>query len=103
MTQLEDCFGRIVRLTDERMEHILEHPEMLGLSLSIAAALSDPALVRRSCSDNALSLFYRFLEETAVGGKFLCVVVKYTEGDAFVVTAYLTNKPKAGEHQWPTK
>jgi len=32
-----------------------------------------------------------------VGGKWLCVVVKYAENDAFVVTAYLTAKPKAGE------
>jgi hypothetical protein len=38
-----------------------------------------------------------------VGGKWLCVVVKYEENDAFVVTAYLTDKPKAGEDLWPTK
>jgi hypothetical protein len=35
--------------------------------------------------------------------KWLCVVVKYAENDAFVVTAYLTDKPKAGEDLWPTK
>ena len=38
-----------------------------------------------------------------VGGKWLCVVVKYAENDAFVVTAYLTDKPKAGGDLWPTK
>jgi hypothetical protein len=32
-----------------------------------------------------------------VGGKWLCVVVKYVENDAFVVTAYVIDKPKAGE------
>ena len=38
-----------------------------------------------------------------MGGKCLCVVVKYLANDAFVVTAYLTDKPKAGEDVWPTK
>ena len=32
-----------------------------------------------------------------------CVVVKYAEDDVFVVTAYLTDKPKAGEDLWPIK
>jgi hypothetical protein len=35
------------------------------------------------------------------GGKWLCVVVKCLQDDAFVVTAYLTDKPKAGENLWP--
>jgi hypothetical protein len=28
---------------------------------------------------------------------------KYEENDAFVVTAYLTDKPKAGKDLWPIK
>ena len=38
-----------------------------------------------------------------VGDKWLCVVVKYTADDAFVLTAYLTDKLKKGEQLWPTK
>lgn len=34
---------------------------------------------------------------------YLCVVVKYAANDAFVLTAYLTDKPKKGEQLWPTK
>jgi hypothetical protein len=30
-------------------------------------------------------------------------MVKYMENDAFVVTTYLTDKPKAGENLWPIK
>jgi hypothetical protein len=30
MKTLKDCFGRKVPLTDERLAHILEHPEMKG-------------------------------------------------------------------------
>jgi len=30
MKTLRDCFGHSVRLTDERLAHILEHSEMKG-------------------------------------------------------------------------
>ncbi|MGL4942482.1 MAG: hypothetical protein ACRC46_04740 [Thermoguttaceae bacterium] len=103
MKTLKDCFGRSVRLTDERLTHILEHPEMQNLSEEIAWVLLEPKIVRRSHSDDAVRLFYEFYTQTIVGGKWLCVVVKYAESDAFVVTAYLTDKPKAGENLWPTK
>jgi len=31
MKMLKDCFGRSVRLTDERLAHILEHPEFWSI------------------------------------------------------------------------
>ena len=103
MKLIADCFGRTVRLTDERLSHILEHFEMRDLSAEIERTLRQPQLVRRSRTDAAVRLFYEFYARTIVGGKWLCVVVKYVESDAFVVTAYLTDKPKAGEDLWPTK
>ncbi len=103
MKTLKDCFGHSVRLTDERLAHILERPEMKDMGAEIERVLQNPQLVRRSRSDEAVRLFYEFYSQTVVGGKWLCVVVKYVENDAFVVTAYLTDKPKAGEDLWPTK
>ena len=102
-TEIIDCFGNRVRLTKERRAHILEHPEMSGMAAQIEAVLRGPQLVRRSRSDSAVRLFYRYYVQTAVGGKWLCVVVKYAAGDAFIVTGYLTDKPKSGEDLWPTK
>ena len=103
MKTLKDCFGNSVRLTDERLAHILEHPEMNNMGPEIERVLRQPQLVRRSRTDAAVRLFYEFYAQTIVGGKWLCVVVKYDENDAFVVTAYLTDKPKAGEDLWPIK
>ena len=103
MKTLPDCFGRQVRLTEERLAHILEHPEMKEMGAEIERVLRQPQLVRRSRSDEAVRLFYEFYAQTIVDGKWLCVVVKYLENDAFVVTAYLTDKPKAGEDLWPIK
>jgi len=99
---ITDCFGHPVRLTDERMAHILEHPEMNEMGAEIERLLAAPQIVRASRSDAAVSLFYAFYSETSVGGKWLCVVVKYLMSDAFVVTAYLTDKPKSGATLWPT-
>jgi hypothetical protein len=98
---IEDCFGHAVRLTDERLRHIIEHPEMREMSSEIERVLRQPQVVRRSRSDTEVRLFYEFYARTIVGGKWLCVVVKYPQDDAFVVTAYLTDKPKTGEDLWP--
>ena len=57
----------------------------------------------KDCFGQAVRLFYEFYAPTIVGGKWLCVVVKYVENDAFVVTAYLTDAPKTGEDLWPKK
>ena len=103
MKTLTDCFGHSVRLTDERLAHILEHLEMRGMEAEIERVLRQPQFVRRSRSDTAVRLFYEFYAQTQVGGKWLCVVVRYSESNAFVVTAYLTDKPKEGENLWPTK
>lgn len=103
MKILTDCFGHKVRLTDERLAHILDHPEMTGMEAEIEQVLIRPRMVRRSRSDAAIRLFYEFYAQTLVDGKWLCVVVKYVVSDAFVVTAYLTDKPKHGEDLWPTK
>ena len=103
MKIIRDCFGRPVRLTDERSAHILRHQEMAGMEAEIERVLQSPAEVRVSRSDHTVHLFYEFYGQTLVGGKWLCVVVKYAAEDAFVVTAYLTDQLKVGEVIWPKK
>jgi len=101
---LKDIEGREVRLTKERLEHILEHPEMAGMLDAIAETLGSPETVMKSLTDPDARLYYRYYDSTLVGGKYLCVVVKqHLEGDAFVLTAYLTDKVKRGEIKWPRK
>ena len=76
---------------------------MRSMETDIERVLRQPQLVRQSRTDTAARLFYEFYAQTVANGKWLCVVVKYDEYDAFVVTAYLTDKPKAGEDLWPKK
>jgi hypothetical protein len=101
MPVLTDFQGREVRLTDERLRHILNHKELADAYERIEETIRSPQTVVVSRSDSAVNLAYRFYAKTLVGGKYLCIVVKYAEEDAFVLTAYLTDKIKAGEVIWP--
>lgn len=66
---ITDCFGRAVRLTEERLGHILQHPEKKEMTAEIERALREPELVRQSRSDAEAHLFYRYYAHTLVGGK----------------------------------
>jgi hypothetical protein len=101
MKAITDCFGREVRLTNERLTHILGRAEMRGMREEIIHTLQTPEEVRISRTDTDVRLFYEVYSRTGVGDKWLCVVVKYLTDDAFVITAYLTDKLKAGERVWP--
>lgn len=89
-----------IRLTDERLAHILDHPEMSGMESEIGETLREPESVIQSRSDAETRLYYRFHASIMVGDKFLCVVVKAQREDAFILTAYLTDRPKRGEVIW---
>ena len=101
MRILHDYQGVPIRLTDERLAHILEHPEMAGLEGAIEETLTRPEKVVESFSDPQARLSYRFYVGTRVGDKYLCVVVKVLGEDAFVLTAYLTDRAKRGVRIWP--
>ncbi len=101
MRVIHDYQSVPVRLTDERLAHILEHPEMIELESAIEQTLAQPETVIESLSDPQARLYYRFYIGTRVGDKYLCVVVKVSRDDAFVVTAYLTDRVKRGVQIWP--
>lgn len=101
MRTFRDYEGRSIRLTDERLAHILEHPEMHGMADRIGETLLRPERVLESLSDPQARLYYRMYVATRVGDKHLCVVVKMADNDAFVLTAYLMSKPTGGRQLWP--
>jgi hypothetical protein len=74
---------------------------MAGLGTAIEETLRTPERVVGSLSDPQARLYYRFYFGTMVGGKHLCVVVKIVNEDAFVLTAYLTDRVKRGVALWP--
>lgn len=103
MRILRDYEGRTIRFTDERLAHILDHPEMQGMERRIEETLLRPERVMESLSDPQARLYYRMYFATQVGDKHLCVVVKLADNDAFVLTAYLMTKPAGGRQLWPKR
>ena len=97
---LTDFHGNNIRLTDERLAHIKEHPEMIAHVEKIHDALSNPDIVVGSRSDEEARLYYKHYKELSIGDKHLCVVVKFKETDTFVVTAYFTDSIKKGDIIW---
>lgn len=103
MHEFFDYEGRRIRLSDERYTHILEHPEMTGMPGTIGEVVTHPERVVESIVDRSVRLYYRLYEQTMVGRKYVCVVVKVTKEDAFVLTAYLTDRVKRGVSLWPNE
>ena len=98
---MRDIWGNEVRLTQERLAHVSEHPEMKEQKDKLAETLLEPDVIIQSQSDRAIRLFHRLYKGTIVGDKYLCVVVKYPQvGNAFIITAYLTDKIKRGGILW---
>jgi hypothetical protein len=97
MIILKDYQNQSVRLTEERLTHILQHPELSMMENAITETLKNPEKVIRSNSDHTVLLNYRFYTQTLIGDKWLCIVVKYLENDAFIITAYFTDRIKKGE------
>jgi hypothetical protein len=57
MKILRDYQGLSIRLSDERVAHIHEHPEMLDLDARIEETLANPERVVQSFSDPEARLY----------------------------------------------
>ena len=101
MTTLRDLLGQVIRLTDERLGHILEHPEMQGQEQHIAESLLMPHSVIASHHDPTVKLYHKLFDSTPVTRKYLVVAVKCLDADAFVITAFFADKEKKGVRIWP--
>lgn len=95
-----DYAGHPIRITAERQEHIFRQEEMRGQEARIKETLAAPDVVFQSRSDDEVRLYHRLYTETLVGTKYLCAVVKWRSDDRFLMTAYFTSKPKAGQVLW---
>ena len=98
-----DYAGRRIRLTNERLAHIREHPEMGHLQAAIAETIRAPMCVVESLSDSEARLYYRRHTSRGLGEKYVCVIVKVLAADAFVLPAYLTDCVKKGRLLWPAR
>ena len=97
MRRFADEHGNEVRLTDERLRHILRrHPEMAFQMHRFAETLASPDAVRPSRSGPMVQLYYRLYPDLRERNRYICLVVKRESGYSFVLTAYLSRSIKGG-------
>lgn len=82
--------GNIIRLTDERWQHISTgHPEMAGFYFEILETIEDPEFIYKGNRDELIAKSGR----QDITDKFIIVVYKeFEKQDGFVITAFLSNK-----------
>ena len=90
--EVEDKFGKNVRLTKERWQHITqEHPD-IGDVEELKETLINPTSVKPSDREpEKVKWFYRFIKGEKM---YLLVSVKYLNGEGFIITAHYTKKIK---------
>ena len=92
---LTDEHANEVRLTDERLRHILRrHPEMAFQMHRFAETLANPDAVSLSKSNPAVHLYYRLYPDLRGRNRYICLVVKRDRAYSFILTAYLDRRIK---------
>ena len=95
MPRFTDENGNEVRLTDERLRHILRtHPEMAFQMHRFAETLASPDAVSPSRSSPTVQLYYRLYPDLRGRNRYICLVVKREKSYSFVLTAYLDRRVK---------
>ena len=95
MRRYTDERGNEVRLTDERLRHILRgHPEMAFQLHRFAETLSGPDAMRPAKSSPTVELYYRLYPDLRGRNRYVCLVVKRESSYSFILTAYLDRRIK---------
>ena len=90
-----DEHGNEVRLTDERLRHILRrHPEMAFQLHRFAETLASPDAVSPSGCSPAVQLYYRLYPDLRGRNRYICLVVNRERSYSFILTAYLDRRIK---------
>lgn len=81
-----DKSGRRIHLSKERWAHINhEHPEVSPYLEGIKETLVSPVKVVQDVYDADVYCYYRYFKRRQ---SYLLVVVKYLNGEGFLITAY---------------
>ncbi len=83
-----DRTGRKIHLSGERWSHIQKRPEMAGEIEIIKSTLKTPIKITRYSMDQKVRYYYSYHKYRRSRAKYLRVIVKYINGEGFIITAY---------------
>jgi predicted glycosyltransferase len=100
---VNDKFGRKIKLTKERIWHIVRRPEMENEENNIKQTLNDPDEVVESFKSKTVIVFNKNYPEKELNEKYLMVAVKILNKHGFILTSYRSGRPKGGNVIWKKK
>lgn len=91
--------GLLVRTTKTHWQRIVnfKHPVMKDREEDVKLTLENPDEIRQSKQNARVLLYYR-----KSGDYHTCVVVRTLDGEAFIITTYVTDRIKEGKNIWKT-
>lgn len=91
--EILDKTERKIHLSKERWRHLkTKHPEVYDFEL-IRETIENPDNLKQDYFDHKVHYFYKYFK-TRPKNKYFQVVVKYLNGNGFVLTAYFEKKLK---------
>ncbi|MBS3098598.1 hypothetical protein J4462_00115 [Candidatus Pacearchaeota archaeon] len=94
--EVVDKTGRKIRLTKERWSHISSqispHAYMTNYLGEIKETLTKPDKIVRSATDENKTNYYKYYKYRKSENKLLKIIVKYLNGDGFVISSYFVRK-----------
>ena len=95
--EVDSKLNRRIRINKSYWDYIMsvKHPSMRGLEEFVKRSLGEPIEVRRSKRDPSIYLYYGKYEARLL----CCTIVKFLNGDGFIITAYLTRR-MIGDSVW---
>ncbi|MBS3092495.1 hypothetical protein J4466_03685 [Candidatus Pacearchaeota archaeon] len=89
-----DKTKRRIRLTEKQWRHIMKkHPSLTGYLKEIEETLKYPDKITSYSNDVNVRYYYKHFKNVKLN-KYLLTIVKYLNGDGFVISVYFINKIK---------
>ena len=93
--EVVDKSGRRIRLTEKQWSHTLrKHPSLSDYIEEIKETLREPLAITESNSDKDARLYYKYYKHLPSPHKYLLVIVKYLNGDGFIISTYFEKSIK---------
>src|SRR3989344_4339594 len=93
--EIVDKTGRKIRLTKRQWrETNLKHPHMSAYLEEIKESLVKPDVITDYSFDENVRYYYKYFKHLKSKYKYLFVIVKYLNGDGFVIKSYFESRIK---------
>ncbi len=86
--EVTDKTGRKIHLSKERWRHITTtHPEMVNYLDEIKETIEKPLKITPHTVKEGLRFYYTYQKHRKHPEKYLRLIIKYLNGDGFIITA----------------